>query len=221
MIAHIVIANRRPCHSPSPGGEGELHTDLVGQSRRTGRAAVPEGQPKIARHFSAGISRPFPQVPTGRPNTLVAINFHQTYSRLIKRNQGFSRKKTFSKRLSPCLTYAQPFAARKETIKPFQGVSSRFKPFSEKKDCLFFCAAAQFPPTCPATAGSEPVSRQPMLTYCNPCQPIITNFDPLNFFGRIASTACGAVPSCHTSLATHHSLWCLFFVGGRPPVAYI
>ena len=29
----------------------------------------------------------------------------------------------------------------------------------------------------------EPFSHQPMLTYCNLCQPIITNFDPLNFFG--------------------------------------
>ena len=77
------IANPRPCYSPSPGGdlsrlgngernlakpkvasragqrrgEGELYSDSVERFRCIGRAAIPEGQPKIAQRFNAGLSR--------------------------------------------------------------------------------------------------------------------------------------------------------------------
>jgi hypothetical protein len=66
---------------------------IVNQSKAN--TAVPEGQLKIARYFSAGTPSLLSQVPKGRPNTLVAINFHQAYSKLIKPNQGFFRKKLF------------------------------------------------------------------------------------------------------------------------------
>src|ERR1700722_8066486 len=66
MTAFLKIANQRPCHSPSPGGEGrgegELHTD----SGRDVALRRPQGQPKIARRFSAGTSSLLSQVPAGR-----------------------------------------------------------------------------------------------------------------------------------------------------------
>src|ERR1700722_4124304 len=96
-----VVHRKSAAGMSSPGGEeageGELHSDSAGRTTRafSCAAAVPKGQSKIARHFSAGIPRIFPQVPTGRLNFRPLSPFpslHQGYpiSR-IKANQGFSR----------------------------------------------------------------------------------------------------------------------------------
>ena len=102
MIAFLKIASVRPCYSPSPGGEGrgegELYTDLVGRTTRafSCAAVVPQGRPKLARRFNAGIVSVLPQVPTGRLNSCSghgSIKPNQGNSRLFKPNQGFCRKK--------------------------------------------------------------------------------------------------------------------------------
>jgi hypothetical protein len=89
MIAFLKIANRRPCHSPSPGGEGwgegELCTDLVG--RAYPRAVIPTGRLNFCP------LRPFLSLHLDRITKSI-----QRYSKPIK---GFQEKKLCPSYLTP------------------------------------------------------------------------------------------------------------------------
>ena len=145
MIALLKSAKARPCHSPSSEGEGELRIGLVG--RAYSRAAVPQGQPKLARYFNAGTSSLSSQVSMGRLNFCPLSPFPSLHQdRPIKAFQAVPRHSKHLSGLGSREKNLSRQSGTKVAQRPSERVrASQFQAFFRKKRIVYFSAPSNRP----------------------------------------------------------------------------